>query len=251
MKNWLFILITLFTIPFFNDLQASGEAKITLVSTSSNSGAIIGNEKTALHLHSFNAISADDCEKEITLTGTIEIVDILEASQQLSRQTQFITKKQGQRRSNHSSGGSNTLTNKTPGNDDEYRKYEIEPIVGNTTNFDTKIEDGLIRFGDKYYLIFTFQDLDRCERNGSDVIDLNPQTDIAQTLKLHVDKTKGEVRLVKADNSLGAVVGGINSYFTVQGNNKNSPNVETGSIRLKISSIPTNNNLNNLKSNGG
>ena len=77
MKNVLIILTLFLTTHFFNDLQA--QAKIGLVNTTGDGAIIDDDEINKLHLQHFKALSRDDCESAITLTGKIEIVSIPES----------------------------------------------------------------------------------------------------------------------------------------------------------------------------
>ncbi|MFK7906328.1 MAG: hypothetical protein AB8B69_14450 [Chitinophagales bacterium] len=250
MKNWLILIITLCTVPFFNHLEA-GHAKITLVSTTT-SGEI--NEdpsgfKTRIHLDSFRAFSKDDCEKEITLKGTIEIVDILEPWQKTQ------TQPNNRRKFKSKASGTPRNLQKTfdeKGSDIPYRRFAIEPTVGNMTTFNSTLTDkaGMWEFHNAFYIVFKLQDIDRCDRSGSDFIDVNPEADAYTSLKLHVDINKNEIRVVKEDGTLGGVVSTINSYFTVQGND-NLSNVELGGLKLKVSRTKPIGSINTLKGNGG
>jgi len=254
MKNWL-ILITLCILPFFNSIEA-GKAKITLVSTTTN-GDIIEDPKsfkTKIHLDSFRAFSRDDCEEEMTLKGTVEIVDILEPWQQFSGQS-----KNGGRFRNRIFGNSSKNSQKTFGNKGSkgfyktpYRKFSIDPTIGNMTTFNSTLEDNakMWEFGNTFYLVFKLQDVDNCGRGESDMIDINPEIGNYESLKLHVDINKKEIRLVKGDDALGEVVGVLNQYFTVQGKDA-LPNVELGGLKLKVSRTKSMGGINTIKGNGG
>ncbi len=256
MKNCL-ILITLCILPFFNSIEA-GKAKITLVNTTT-SGEI--NEdpsgfKTRIHLDSFKAFSRDDCEKEMTLAGTIEIIDIAESWQKASKQGSQKMKARGRvsrgsektpRNSPNSMSIKDKTSSKTP-----YRKFSIDPTVGNYTTFNSTLADkaAMWEFHNTFYILFKLQDIDKCGRSGSDIIDINPEAGAYTSLKLHVDINKNEIRVVKEDGTLGGVISAINSYFTVQGND-NLSNVELGGLKLKVSRTKPIGISNTLQGNGG
>ncbi len=252
MKNVLIILTLLFATHFFNDLQA--QAKIGLVNTTGGDGINEGDIVHKLHLHYFKALSKDDCEKAITLTGKIQIVDIPEVGSTPTPPNQFGVKNRGKKygkstSTNSSHSASSTLS--AGDNDTPYTLYNIPPTTGSNITFDNSEQEHLTKFGSRFYVIFTFEDKDKCTRNGKQPIDLNPEIEAYETLKLYVNTSKDEVRLATNGELTGAVLAGINEYFVVKGNLKAPPNVEVGEIRLKILRKNKNPGPGNFKGNGG
>lgn len=253
MKNILIIFTLLFATHIFNNLQA--QVKIDLVNTTGGDGINEGDIVHKIHLSYFKALSKDDCEKTMTLQGTIEVIDIPETgtnttSNQLGTsnfQKKHLSTK-SRSRSQTSQSSSNTLS---AGNTDKaYTKYSIPPTTGSTINFDNTEQQHLTKFGSRFYILFTFEDKDRCTRSNQP-IDLNPDNEEYETLRLYVNTSTQEVRLATNGELTGTVVGGINEYFTLQGNLNAPANVEVGEIRMKITRKNKNEGPGNVKSNGG
>ncbi|MGB1242862.1 MAG: hypothetical protein ACPG49_10095, partial [Chitinophagales bacterium] len=155
MKNILIILTLFLTTHFFNNLQA--QAKIDLVNTTGGDG--INDDKTVtsrLHMQFFKALSRDDCESAITLTGKIEIVSIPESwvsgTNKGKSKTSFGRKGGNSRRSQPKSPQS--LTSKSSGEDEAYHLYEVPPVTGNSLTFDTSEMKTLDVFGRRFFVIF-------------------------------------------------------------------------------------------------
>ncbi|MGB0930428.1 MAG: hypothetical protein ACPGVB_06615 [Chitinophagales bacterium] len=255
MKNVLIILTLLFTSHFFNDLQA--QAKIGLVSTTGGDKIDIGKGGyfNKIHLHYFKALSKDDCETNITLIGKVEVVDIPEL---VSNQhpNKFAIKNRGKkyRRSTSTSSSHSASSSLSAGeNAPAYARYNIPAttVKGSMITFDNSEQESLTKFGSRFYIIFTFKDKDNCTRNSEQPIDLNPQEGTYETLKLYVNTSANEVRLATNGELTGAVLAGINEYFTVKGNLNAPANVEVGEIRLKILRKKKNMSPGNFESNGG
>lgn len=250
MKNVLIILTLLFTTHFFNDLQA--QAKVGLVNTTGDGTIIDDDEINKLHLQHFKALSRDDCEKAITLVGTIEIIDIPEPWETPSSQakTKASSKRKQANRGRSKSPNAGAFTSEKTQDEAHYRKYSFPPTKGNTVTFNTSDIEPLDIFSNQFFVVFTFQDIDRCTRNGKQPVDLQPQGGIYESLKLYVNYDEGKIRLANDGKLTGTIVGETNKYFTVGGNPNLVPNVEAGEIRLKISKTKKNNGPGSL-SNGG
>lgn len=258
MKNVLIILALLFTTHFFNNNNLQAQAQIGLVNTTGDNGNIIGNEDIRLRLINYQTLSQDDCEKETTLTGTIKIIDILDnPNSSLTGPTSFKARKsrrRGHTSSSNTLNGPNSLTTGTGGGNNENltHTYPIPPVNGNTLSFDNSNLKSLVRFGDKFYIEFTFNDIDRnCENNGIDPIDINPNKDSFKSVKLFVNLKTKQVRLVNNDNTLGAVIGNPFTPFTVQGNppskySKMKIHTEVGKLKMMFY---IKKDINKLKSN--
>ncbi|MGB0930427.1 MAG: hypothetical protein ACPGVB_06610 [Chitinophagales bacterium] len=222
MKNIIIILTLLFTTHFFSDLQA--QAKIGLVNTTGEddiSGD--GNKDVRLRIMHYKSLSKDDCEKEITLTGTLKIIDIPDDSNGSISNISAFQAKKGRTKggtSNSSGGSPNSFTIGTGKNDENLtHTYTIPPTNGNMLTFDNTDLKSLIQFGEKFYIVITLKDIDRaCKKTGIDPIDINPNKNSFKIVKLFVNLKTNKVRVVNSSGKLGMLIGNPFKPFTIQGN---------------------------------
>ncbi|MGB1242863.1 MAG: hypothetical protein ACPG49_10100 [Chitinophagales bacterium] len=243
MKNIIIILTLFFTTHLFSDLQA--QAKIGLVNTTGEDD-ISGdaNKDVRLRIMHYKNLSQDDCEKEITLTGTLKIIGIPNDSNGSISDLSSSQAKKGRtkRRSSNSLGSSpNSLTIGTGNNDENLtHTYKIPPINGNILTFDNTNLKSLIQFGEKFYIVITLKDIDRgCKKTDRDPIDINPNKNSFKRVKLFVNLKTNKVRVVNASGKLGMLIGNPFKPFTIQGNptskyKKMKTHREVGELKMML-----------------
>ncbi len=244
MRNKLLILVCyLLSILFFNSNETYAQATIVAGSAVAAKGEIGTNHSVKLSLSYFKALSKDDCESEMTLSGTLEIIDIEKpkTGQRLSSLQIKSNKKKTSRgisSNSHSSNGPGSFSSNPEGEGYNYQSYSIPPTIlkGGQLSFNNSAMKDLIRFGDQFYILFKLEDIDRrCGRAGSgkDPIDVNPNPKVNQSLKLLVDMKANTIRVVAGDK-VGQVVGSLNQFFTVKGNIGSKGSAEVGELRLRV-----------------
>lgn len=244
MRNKSLMLVCyLLAILFFNSNSAYAQATIVAGSAVSAKGEIGTNHSLKLYLSHFKALSKDDCETEMTLSGTIEIIDIDEA--QASSSSLQIKSGKTTRGSTSNRPGSFSSTKGY-----NYQSYSIPPttLKDGQLSFNNSAMKDLIRFGGQFYILFQLEDTDlKCGRagNGHDPIDVNPNSKISQSLKLLVNTETQTIRVVTGDKA-GSVVGQLNQFFTIKGNIESKENTEVGELKLRV----VKKNINGIKGMG-